>query len=203
MIIKEGREYARVTEVLKPFSDFSHIDPEVLANKCRIGTQVHAAIESEIKDEFPILAADSYGYFKSFLLWKGRMNCTFSQSEKRYFSDKFMITGQIDTLIYFYAHFKESITNISIHLPVLVDFKTSASEGESWCMQAHLYHLLLTENEVNVEPLFLFVKLDKKGDLPKVFQYKFQKNIASKCLNAIEKFWKVRKSCSNLIAPPI
>lgn len=194
MIIKDGKEYARVSEILKPFTDFSHIDPEVLANKCRIGTQVHEAIADEIKGEFPFLRPDSYGYFKSFMIWKSRMDCVFSQSEHRYFSDKYMITGQIDTLIYFYDNFKESIDKPSIHLPVLVDFKTSAQEGESWCMQAHLYHLLLTENEVNVEPLFLFVKLDKKGDLPKVFQYKFQKNIASKCLNSIAEFWK-NKEC--------
>ncbi len=193
MIIKDGKEYARVSEILKPFSDFSHIDPEVLANKCRIGTQVHAAIESEISGDFPILQEDSSGYFKSFEKWRLEIGPFFQMSEARYFSQKHMITGQIDALVEF---------NGDDPL-VLIDFKTSAQEGASWPLQGHLYAMLLQENGIEVQPRYLFIKLDKFGWMPKVFEYKFDKNLQSKCLKAIEDFWKVRKSDSNLISPQL
>jgi hypothetical protein len=191
VIAKDGIEYARVSEILKPVSDFSHIDPEVLANKCRIGTQVHAAIAAEIAGEFPILSEDAWGYFKSFLRWRDELNPFFLQSEKRYFSEKHTITGQIDTLVRFGRK----------NLPLLVDFKTSATEGESWPLQAHLYDLILTENGTEIEPRYLFLKLNKMGGLPQTFHYKFDFNLKAKCLNLIEEFWKMRKSDSHLISP--
>jgi hypothetical protein len=178
VIFKDGRAYARVSEILKPLTDFSHIDPEVLANKCRLGTQVHAAIESEIKDEFPILQVDSYGYFKSFLSWQHEVNPQFHQSEQRYYSETHMITGQIDALVAF-----------QLETPYLVDFKTSAQEGKSWSLQAHLYAMLLTQNNVPIQNKYLFIKLDKKGGFPQVFQYKFDLNLQAQCLNLIEEFW--------------
>lgn len=190
MIIKDGKEYARVSDVLKPFSDFSHIDEAVLARKCMIGTLVHEAIAQDIQGNFPILDEDGWGYFKSYMKWAEHMECDFVQSEKRYFDDEYMLTGQIDALI---SYGKEDT-------PVLVDFKTSASEGKVWTMQAHLYSYLLIKNDVHHQSRFLFVKLDKKGALPTVFEYKFNKNTAVKSLQAIHMYWKVRKSDSNLIA---
>ena len=184
VIIKDGKEYARVSEILAQFSDFSHIDPEVLANKCRIGTQVHEAIAAEIAEEFPILAEDSWGYFKSFLKWRDELNPLFEQSEQRYFSEKHRITGQIDALVTFGTQTP----------PVLVDFKTSAQEGKSWILQAHLYDIILEQNHIETQARFLFIKLDKMGGLPQVFQYSFDLNIQSKCLNAIQMYCKNKES---------
>ena len=175
VIIKDGKEYARVSEILAPFNDFSAIDPEVLANKCRIGTQVHEAIAAEIAGEFPILAEDSWGYFKSFLRWLDEMNPFFEQSEQRYFSKRYTMTGQIDALV-----------SIGTQLyPTLIDFKTSAQESTTWRLQAHMYGLLLGESEIKHQPRYLFIKLDKMGGLPQVFQYKYDSNVMAKCLNAI------------------
>lgn len=184
MIIKDGREYARVSEILASFNDFSHIDPEVLANKCRIGTQVHEAIAAEVAGEFPVLAHDNWGYFKSFMRWRDELNPFFEQSEQRYYSEKHMITGQIDALIQFPG---EDVVH-------LVDFKTSAQEGKSWPLQAHLYAMLLQENLFAIQPRYLFVKLDKRGGLPQVFEYHFDSNLYRKCLNAIELYWKNKES---------
>lgn len=183
MIIKDGKEYARVSEILQPFSDFSHIDPEVLANKCRIGTRVHEAIAAEIAGEFPILDEASYGYFKSFLAWKHELKPSFQQSEQRYYSEKHMITGQIDCLAL-----------IGSRVPFLVDFKTSASEGESWPLQGHLYAMLLEEAGLKIQEKYFFVKLDRAGFLPKVLQYRFDFNLRSKCLNAIRMYWENKES---------
>ena len=188
MIIKDGKSYARVSDILKPFSNFSHIKPEVLANKCRIGTAVHSAIEADLNAKFPALEKDTWPYFRSYLCWFEHLNPKVEQSEVRYYSDKYMLTGQIDTLI----HFRDD------EAATLVDFKTSASEGETWPMQAHLYSLLLTENNIVHGKHFFFVKLNKFGQFPEVFTYKFDKNIAAKCLIAIENFWNSEKSDSNL-----
>lgn len=183
MIIKDGREYARVSEILAPLNDFSHIDPEVLANKCRIGTRVHEAIAAEIAGEFPILDEASYGYFKSFLAWNQELKPHFRNSEQRYYSDEHMITGQIDSLIHFDGKG-----------PYLVDFKTSASEGDTWIYQGHLYHMLLAENKISLYPRYLFIKLDKNGMLPRIFEYRLDLNIRAQCVNAIRTYWKNKEN---------
>lgn len=181
MIVHNGNKYARVSNVIKPFTDFSHIDPDVLQNKCRIGTEVHEAINDEILGTFPILSKDCLGYFVSFEKWKDKLSIEFLASERRYFCDEKKITGQIDALIKFPDEKN----------PILVDFKTSAQESPIvWPMQAHLYHYLLAKNGYHVSLRFLFVKLDKHGKLPKVFVYKFDNHIKEKCFAAIDTFWK-------------
>jgi hypothetical protein len=177
-----GKLYARVSEIIRPFTDFGHIDPCVLANKARLGTSVHQAIADYINGDFPSPDPDGVGYFESFLKWEERLNPQFIASEKRYFCEQKMITGQIDCLIHMPG---------PSDVPKLVDFKTSAQESkETWPMQAHLYHYLLTQNKIDVSHRFLFIKLNKVGDIPEVFEYKFCMNTKAKCMNAIENFWK-------------
>jgi len=185
MITHQGKQYARVSEVLKPFYNFSGIDKDVLERKADLGTQVHSAIADDIAGRFPCPGAAGWGYFQSYLKWKERLSPLFVESEKRYFDENRMITGAIDALI--------KIPDES--LPILVDFKTSAQEAAiSWPMQAHLYGLLLEGNGIEIARRYLFVKFHKKGFLPVVFEYKFDKNILSKCLNSIDLFWKSGKS---------
>ena len=176
-----GKIYGRVSGVIRPFSDFSRIDPNVLANKARIGTEVHAAIADDINGDFGVVGADGKGYFDSYLKWKEALNPVFSQSEMRYFCDDKMLTGQIDCLAYLSS---------GINLPALIDFKTSAQESkETWEMQAHLYNYLLAKNGITVALTYRFVKLDKNGALPKVFCYLWNDKINSKCMKAIDNFW--------------
>ena len=183
-----GKKYARVTDVIRPFSKLEHIDPDTLANKCRIGTNVHKAIEDDIRETFPMLDGDCVGYFKSYVKWKGCVNPTFVDSEKRYFCHDKMITGQIDGLVRF-----PHATSL-----VLVDFKTSAQEcKETWNMQAHLYGYLLGVNGVITSPRFLFIKLSKRGDFPKVFDYKYCENTHRKCMDAVDQFWQYQKEMDN------
>lgn len=177
----EGKIYARVTDILKHLSDFSHIDPVVLARKSKIGTDVHKAIEDEINDEFPALTKDTRGYFESFDKWRARLEVKFIASEKRYFCKEKMITGQIDALI----------LPPGSNIPVLVDFKTSSQESSIvWPMQAHLYGYLIQKNDRSIAPRYLFVKLDKHGGLPLVYQYTFDENVLAKCMEAIDNYWK-------------
>lgn len=182
MIEHNGKNYARVSDILSPFNDFSKIDPLVLSNKAKIGTAVHQAIADDIEGEFPALDEETIGYFESYESWRFQINPTFLKSEVRYFDDEQMLTGQIDTLI--------DIPEKSM-LPTLVDFKTSAQESrEVWPMQAHLYGYLLSQNGIMVAPRYLFVKLNKYGDLPDVFEYVYSSNTYAKCMNAVKSFWK-------------
>lgn len=180
-IHENGKKYARVTDILRPFADFSHIDPAVLENKARIGTNAHEAIEDDIAGDFPVPGSCAFGYFKSYLEWKKHLRPHFVQSEKRYFDDARMITGQIDALV---------ILNPKDIIPTLIDFKTSSVESkDTWPMQAHLYAYLLKSNNIEVQPRFLFVKLDKYGSIPKVFPYQWNENTHSRCMGAIDSFW--------------
>jgi len=191
MFLHEGKEYARVSDILKPFSDFSHIDEAVLRNKTDIGTQVHNAISDDINGSFPSPGKRGSGYFQSYQFWRLTLNPTFIQSEQRYFDDKKKLTGCIDALVKIPGD----------PLPILVDFKTSAQESPiTWPMQGHLYHYLLEESGIRVGKRFLFVKLDKLGSLPTVFEYKFDKNTHAKCMDAIDFYWKMRKDDCNLLS---
>jgi hypothetical protein len=181
MIDYKEKKYARVSEVLQPYTNFSHIDPVVLQNKCDIGTEVHQAIASDIDDDLPVFSKKGEGYYKSYLKWRDCLNVEFAQSEQRYYDDEWMITGQIDAII-----------TIPDQIGLfLVDFKTSATESAiTWPMQAHLYHRILKKNNVHVRLSFNFIKLDKRGNLPQVFTYQWNENVFARCEEAVKKFWK-------------
>lgn len=181
MLEYKGKKYARVSEILSPFTDFSGIAEEVLNRKAALGSRIHEAINQEIEGYMPIVDLNELGYFKSFNKWRKAIQPTFLETEKRYYCDKKMISGCLDALITIEGE-KEA---------VLVDFKTSAQESPIvWPMQAHLYHYLLTEAGKILAPRFLFIKLDRYGDLPRVFQYKFDPNLRVKCLQAVDDFWR-------------
>lgn len=189
MIEFNEKKYARVSEVLSCFSDFSHIDPKVLANKQRIGTSVHKAIEDDIGGGFPTPDNDAYGYYESYEKWKMTAFPRFIKSEERYFCHEKLLTGQIDALIHY---------GYAFQVPVMIDFKTSAQEDKvTWPMQAHLYAYLLAVNGISVQPRYLFIKLNKKGGLPDVYEYAWSQNTHIKCMDAIDDFWKKNH---NLIA---
>jgi len=183
MIEHEGKIYARVSDILKPFSNFSHIDPLVLEKKRNIGSHVHDAIHADIMGDFPLLWGEATGYFKSYERWKEAISPIFLQSEQRYFDDKKMITGCIDGLIQLQGH----------ELPILVDFKTSAAESPAWILQGHLYHYLLKSEGRIASPRMFFLKLRRDGALPTLFEYKYSKNLMAKCNRAIDNFWKNEK----------
>ncbi len=181
MLENNGKMYARVSDILSAFNDFSGIDPIVLKNKANLGTRVHECIKQIIDGDFPVVTPDILGYVQSFQEWVKLINLTFLESEMRYYDDTKMLTGCIDALIKLEGEEKA----------ILIDFKTSAQESPvTWPMQAHLYQYLLSTANKIIAPRFLFIKLDKTGKLPKVFQYRFDLNILRKCLCEVDKFWE-------------
>jgi hypothetical protein len=184
MFEHDGKQYARVSDIIRPFASFGHIDPKVLANKARIGSAVHQDIADDLNDEFCVTTRETTGYFNSYRKWKEEIKPKFLEWETRYFCQDLMLTGQIDAVV--------RMPDESI--PVLVDWKTSAQESPTtWPMQAHLYRYLLLKNKVDVGERFLFIRLHKEGFFPCVHVYKFESNLHKKCMSAIEEFWKTDK----------
>lgn len=187
MIEHNGKLYARVSDIICPFTDYGKVDPLVLANKARIGTEVHKAINDEINDEFPIMAKDCEGYFNSYIRWKEGCEAKFHRTEERFFCDKLRITGQIDAIITL-PQYDYSIANFGT---ILLDFKTSVKENPvTWPMQAHLYMYLLCENGIkNINNAF-FLKLNRWGGYAENFVYPYDQAVMDKCFEAVESFWR-------------
>lgn len=171
----------RVSQVLRFLSNYDHIDPEVLANKCQIGTNVHTGIESQDSEEFPYtIGKAEKGYYDSWMIWKNLVKPVFIMSERRFYCEELMITGQLDGLVMLPNH----------PIPVLIDFKTSASANDlSWEMQAHLYHYLLMKNRYTIiSNRFLWLQLNKLGKEPKVHIYEWNMKMMNDCFKAVLKY---------------
>ncbi len=186
-LIHDGKTYARVSDVIAPYTDFSGIPDAVLENKAKIGTEVHDAIDLILQDELPIFSDKARPYVESFLKWKNQVSPTFSFGEKRLFCQEKMVTGRIDGLVL--------MPNSTI--PMLVDYKTSVQESKAWVMQAHLYYYLLKSNGYVVANSMIFVKLDKFSGLPKCYLYSYNSNTNAQCMEAISKYWK-NNACPKL-----
>jgi len=135
------------------------IPEDILNRKAQIGTRVHEAINAWKIDDFYALNDEEKGYFESFQKWKDFMHLKPVHSELRLYNEPMMITGAIDMV----CKIKES-ENL-----ILIDFKTSAScDPKKWLLQAAFYHELLQYNGIETQPNVLFLKLDKRGDMPNV-----------------------------------
>jgi hypothetical protein len=184
--MKAGMSYVRVSTILSTLQEFGHIDPAVLQNKADIGTTVHDAIDQYYKGKTTFLQPRETHYYNSFLKWHGVMKPKMVLQETRYYDDEKMLTGQIDAIV------KLPYEKI----PVLVDWKTSATENSMiWSYQAHFYHHLLTKNGVSfIADRVLFIKLDSRGSLPKVFSYQINPETMAYCLSLVDKYWEKKKT---------
>ena len=181
MLTFEGVEYARVSDIIRPFTNFSGIDEGVLRRKAELGSAVHEAIDEYLKGDIPVLPLNGMGYFESFKRWYGQVRPEYLAREQRYYDKELKITGCIDGLIQ--MPFDKT--------PVLLDYKTSVKESPvTWKMQAHLYKHLLNVNEVSSGNRFLFLRLNRYGELPYVHVYYECPAIHQKCVQSIHDFWK-------------
>lgn len=168
--IKKG--YTRISSILQQWDTFGHIDKTMLMNKAELGTRVHEAIDSHHKGLFVPLDDKANWYFESYMRWEKSVKPKLVRNEERYYCDKLMITGQIDALIEIPGETK----------PVLVDYKTSANESaKMWPLQACFYHYLVTQSGLDISDRLIFMKLDKTGAMPKLFEYKYSKQLWHVC----------------------
>lgn len=127
-----------VTQLLKPLYDFSSINPIVLENAAKRGTEVHYAIEKYIKYGYlSTLEGDAQLYFEQFLLWgkDNNVNRENFACEIIVYCKTYNFTGCID-LIY-------KDTQDKYHL---LDIKTSSvADTKTWSVQLSGYALACKE----------------------------------------------------------
>ena len=175
-MIKEG--YTRVSEIIGWYKSLKlgAIDPGVLKRKTQVGTDVHEAISGFYTDSFVPLDQKALPYYESFKRWDSSQEMKIVKQEQRYYCDDLKITGAVDMIANFSGHTS------------LVDFKTSAVADEvAWILQGSFYVMLCDEFIDTVK----FVKLDKSGGAPKVFEFtpcEQKETMALKCLEVF-RYW--------------
>lgn len=174
MSVKEG--YARISSILAQWDKFGHIDPQVLSRKCEIGTQVHKSIENHSQHGIDSCIEEGSGYFESYKGWAKESNIISVATEQRLYCDKLKITGCIDAIVRFPE--KGEL--------IIVDYKTSAQDSpKTWPIQACFYHYLAIQNGLPVSDRIIFLKLDKEGKLPKLFEYQYSSQLMNVCISAL------------------
>lgn len=181
-IIKPG--YVRVSAILQQWDKFGGIDANVLARKAEIGTNVHKIIENHVKRQELEIGSQEAGYFASYLEWEKVTKPRFVQTETRYYDDALKITGQVDAM----AHFGQS------EQLIILDYKTSAQpENKLWPLQGAFYHRLACGQATEQQMRVIFLKLDKNGAFPKLFEYQVNSSIWGICLAALTTYRYLEK----------
>jgi len=169
--------YIRVSSVCKPFTDFSKIDPQVLARKADIGTRVHQYCESYSLGLFvEDVSSDCKNYVDSYKRWFDDSVKEVIQTETRINSEKYRISGQLDNLSL--LKYDDGIT--------LIDYKTPDNPSLTWQLQTAGYHLLC-EEELNIQVARrICLLLSKTGGAARVVEYQDHRGDKDKFINALE-----------------
>ena len=149
--------YDRVTKILSPFSGMQFIDPDVLAKACLRGSEVHEIIET-LQDGIPtgVIKESLQPYINSYNVWA--LGKKFIDSPPRLYDEHLLITGKLDCIY-------EGPEGL-----ILVDFKTSASEGKTWKYQGSAYSYMLRD-KYEIKSIE-FVQLSKAGRPARSYWYK-------------------------------
>lgn len=149
----------RVTEVLRPFTNFQNVSAYTLEKAAARGSSVHAICAGIARGGWipdTMIHESFVGYVESFQQWMKEQVQKFVIIEKRYSDDNLMYTGQLDFVI---------LGNDD--KLYLVDIKTSAKPQKTYPVQMAAYRQLLEKHNVTVEGVML-VYLDKDGEFPNV-----------------------------------
>lgn len=145
--------YDRVTTILSAFTNYDHIDPEVLKRKAEIGTSVHSSIEAYNKNLGMIIENDEVmPYLDSFLKWK-KINNKIIISEERLICPELKITGQIDMIMEVEGK------------NVIFDVKTSTTMHRHYELQLSAYAYLARKHGIEIEKQAILL-LNKEGKEP-------------------------------------
>ena len=166
-------EYTRVTDLLKPWNDFSEIPPEVLEEKAHIGTNVHEAISLYASGlPYQGLTSREEKYMESYKKWEEKTFPNFLMSEKRLYNEKLKLTGQIDSVIKFDGKEKG----------VVLDFKCSLKPSlRHWKIQLGWYHMLCAFNNIDTVSEGCVLQLNDKDMPAKEYWFKFTEDDLKDC----------------------
>lgn len=154
--------YIRISDVLKPFSKFDHINPDVLKNAADRGTRVHDFCNSYANNIFiGDVDEDCKGYVHSFIEWYDENVESLIHSEKRLYDPFLMITGKFDMIV----KLKDS------QELTLLDIKTPSSVSKMWGLQLSVYsHLIKHDLRISIGKKMI-LQLPKDGKKSKQIFY--------------------------------
>ena len=180
--IPEG--YARVTEILSPYNDFTQIDHDVLARAADRGSRVHAYCEAYALGLFlPELDADCKPYVESFIDWFDAMVELVIHAEIRLNCPIMKISGQCDLIVQL-----KGDTHVSI-----IDIKTPATASKSWRLQTAAYQLLAKRSLDLDCTRRACLMLPKSGRSSALIEFDNHQKDQDLFLNAVELFWFFKK----------
>lgn len=156
---KKPREnYARVTNVLYPFSGLDTIPAEVVAHAAERGTKVHQICEGIISGLGELGVDDeTRPYVESFKKW-WTLGHEVVEMEKRFWDDTLQLTGQVDLIL-------KTPDGL-----ILVDLKTSSRPSKTWPAQGSAYAYLAKKAGYDIKKVF-FLHLNKYGNQPTLYEY--------------------------------
>ena len=171
--IKPG--FTRVTDLLKPWQDFSGIPEEVLEAKALIGTNVHEAINLFTMGlPYQGLTEREEKYLDSYKRWEEKTCPTFLMAERRLDCEDLKLTGQIDAIIKLPGQDKGMV----------VDFKCSANPSPlHWPIQIGWYDILCAQNGIETNCKGMILQLNDKGKSAKEYIYQIDTTSIKNCWN--------------------
>lgn len=153
----KNSKYPSVTEILSPYSDYSHIPPAVLAKAAERGTLVHSYCEAISKSEWmPNPREDLAGYVQSFQRWFNMFVDEVIMSEEELEDSDLGYCGHPDLIVR-----SKSLGGI-----ILIDIKTPAIVYRTWGPQIAAYERLARQDYPSINRMGS-LRLDKAGKMAK------------------------------------
>ena len=154
--------FLRVTQVLSPYKDFSHIPQAILEKASLRGQEVHRIAHLYALDLFIERPSEEVkGFFESFKIWFDTYVDEVFLSECRVSSEKLLLSGSPDLI----ARLKGSKEK------VLIDWKTPATSCKTWRPQTAAYRMLLAQEKDIFCDRRMVVMLKKDGSPPIVEEH--------------------------------
>lgn len=188
-IFNNGNPYIRVSTIIAYLAGgFDDIPAEILANKAKIGTEVHQMCQSYILGDKEVFSDNlrSQNYFNCFKNFCDEgILCKPLLCEERFFDNDLGVTGQIDMICPINGKSK----------PTLIDLKTSAKISPTfWTVQGCLYAHMVQKSrpDLDISETVIFMQLKEKGN-PEFFKFNW-KNEIDDVINLVSKFLELNKN---------
>lgn len=155
-----------VTEVLRPFADFSNVPQKTLEEAAARGRRVHAAAAARLSDVFQVtpLEPGDEGYLQSLEAWIEEMVRDVIDVEPELVDETLGYKGHPDL-----------ICRLVSGAGAVVDYKTPAVESPTWKSQIAAYRHLSSKSYRHLghmlRPLAVALMLRPDGGMPKAVIY--------------------------------
>ena len=172
-----------VTESLQPFTDFSQIPPDVLANATERGTRFHKWAECYLLDQWAPVSENIRGYVESLKQWRKIAVEETLFVEKEIICPQYQFMGHIDWIGRLKGDPENFIT--------VLDWKTPLVESKTWRIQLSAYWYLAKKLGLNVRRCAALMprKDGKKAALKEYTEFQAcHFNIFLSCLNCTRYF---------------